>query len=237
MKSIRIADVESVLPSRSLRLEGFPALRELTLCAFSFDGTVAWPEFLHLIKLRFEHCLFSHYEDLTQILPRTCPTLACLELLKTRGAFRSNGSELPAFLSESLQEFWIEDCWPFSFGQPFQSYNSLQIFHADRDLFLKAMPFLPQGIRSISIAVPISIARSAPDYSELEACLRVTSRKLPLLESVEVVGDSEYPLLHDVRGLEDSLEQQDISLIVKRIKRDRHKSKSVDADTPVYLII
>ena len=94
------------------------------------------------------------------------------------------------------------------------------------------MPFLPQSIRTISIAVPIWVADSAPDYKGLEECIRVASRNLPLLESVEVVGDSEYPLLHDVRGLEDSLEQQGVSLVVKRIKRGRPllKSKPDDAD-------
>lgn len=238
MQSIRITDEGSAQASRSLRVEGFTGLRELTLCAFSFDGTVAWPELPQLIKLRLEHCEFPRVgDDLSQILPRTCPTLACLELLKIRRAFRSEmgGSELPAFLSKSLQEFWIEDCWPFSFESHLQSYNSLRIFHADRDLFVKAMPFLPQSIRSISITVPISVASSAPDYKGLEECLRVASRKLPLLESVEVVGDSEYPLLCDVRGLEDSLEQQGVSLVVKRIKRGRPllKSKSDDANIPV----
>lgn len=241
MESIRITDEGSVHPSRSLRVEGFTVLRELTLCAFSFDDTIAWPELPQLIKLRLEHCVFSHgSDDLSQILPRICPTLACLELLKTHRAFRieMGGSELPAFLSKSLQEFWIEKCWPFSFEAHLQSYNSLRIFHADRDLFVKAMPFLPQSIRSISIAVPIWVASSAPDYKGLEECIRVASRKLPLLESVEVVGDSEYPLLRDVRGLEDSLEQQGVSLVVKRIKRGRPilKSKSDDADIPVCLI-
>lgn len=141
-------------------------------------------------------------------------------------------SELPAFLSKSLQELWIEHCRSFSFESHLQSYNSLRIFHADRDSFVKAMPFLPQSIRTISIAVPIWVADSAPDYKGLEECIRVASRNLPLLESVEVVGDSEYPLLHDVRGLEDSLEQQGVSLVVKRIKRGRPllKSKPDDAD-------
>ena len=223
MESIRVTDQGSVQPSRSLRIEGFTALRELTLCAFSFDGTVAWPELPQLIKLRLEHCEFGAGDDLSQILPRTCPALARLELLKTHRAFRSElgGPGLPAFLSKSLQALWIENCWPFSFESHLQSYNSLRIFHADRDLFVKAMPFLPQSIRSISIAVPIWVASSAPDYKGLEECIQVASGKLPLLESVEVVGDSEYPLLRDIQGLEDSLEQQGVSLVVKRIKRGR----------------
>lgn len=69
----------------------------------------------------------------------------------------------------------------------------------------------------MSVAVPVSAASSAPDYRTFEATLQSISMELPSLETVVVSGDSEYPLLQDVLGLEKSLNLQGVRLRVKKI--------------------
>ncbi|KAN0074701.1 hypothetical protein V8E55_011750 [Tylopilus felleus] len=224
LRSIHITNVNSILGSP--RPAHFFALRELTLNGFRFDGSQAnsradsvWPEFSQLRKLRLEHCILVN-EDLTQILPRSNARLKCLELFDTRHPFRANNFELPDFLAGCLEELWIEDCWPWSFESSLRSYQSLRTVHVDWDIFSKVALFLPIGVRTISIVVPVSAASSAPDYGTFEASLRSISMELPSLETVIVSGDSEYPLLQDALGLEKSLNLQDVRLRVKSIRRD-----------------
>ncbi|KAF8128131.1 hypothetical protein EV363DRAFT_1170901 [Boletus edulis] len=223
LRSIRVTNVNTTLGSP--RPAHFFALRELTLNGFRFDGEQAnsradsvWPEFSQLRKLRLEHCVFVN-EDLTQILPRSNARLKCLELLDTRHPFRANNFELPDFLAGCLEELWIEDCWPWSFESSLRSYQSLRTVHVDWDIFSKVASFLPIGVRTISITVPVSAASSAPDYRTFEASLRSISMELPSLEMVIVSGDSEYPLLQDALGLKKSLSLQDVRLMVKSIRR------------------
>ncbi|KAG2035033.1 hypothetical protein BDR03DRAFT_963510 [Suillus americanus] len=178
-----------------------------------------WPEFSQLMKLRLEHCTFVN-EDLSRILPRSNARLKCLELFDTCHPFRSNNFELPDFLSGCLEELWIEDCWPWSFEPSLRWYQSLRTVHVDWDVFSKAAPFLPIGIRIISVAVPVSAASSAPDYEKLEASLPSISMELPSLETVIVSGDSKYPLLQDALGLEKSLNLQAVRLRVNSIQHD-----------------
>ena len=156
-------------------------------------------------------------EDLTQILPRSNARLKCLELFDSRHPFRANNFELPEFLAGCLEELWIEGCWPWSFEPSLRSYQSLRTVHVDWHVFSEAAPFLPVGVRTISIAVPVSAASSAPDYKTFEASLRSISMELPSLETVVVSGDNEYPLLQDVLGLEKSLNLQGVSLKVEKI--------------------
>ncbi|KAI6156846.1 hypothetical protein BKA82DRAFT_28102 [Pisolithus tinctorius] len=200
-----------------LRQTRFFALRELTLDGFCFDSSQTnssadpiWPEFSQLTRHRLERCMLLD-EDLTQILPRSNARLKCLELFDTRHPFRANNFELPNFLAGCLEELWIEDCWPFPFEFSLRLYQSLRIVHAGWDVFTKAAPFLPIGIRNISIIVPISAANSAPDYGNLEASLQSISMGLPSLETVTVSGDSEYPLLQHALGLERSLNLEGVS--------------------------
>ncbi|KAG1872164.1 hypothetical protein F4604DRAFT_1767549 [Suillus subluteus] len=225
LRSIRVTDVNvanSILGGpRPVR---FFALRELTLNGFHFDGSQTnsradsmWPEFSQLTKLRLEHCTFVN-EDLTQILPRSNARLKRLELFDTCHPFRSNNFELPDFLSGCLEELWIEDCWPWSFEPSLRSYQSLRTVHVDWDVFSKAAPFLPIGVRVISVNVPVSVASSAPDYENFEASLRSISMGLPSLERVIVSGDSKYPLLQDVLGLKKSLNLQAVRLRVNYIQ-------------------
>ena len=157
-------------------------------------------------------------EDLTQILPRSNARLKCLELFDTRHPFRANNFELPDFLADCLEELWIEDCWPWSFESSLRSYQSLRTVHVDWDIFSKAAPFLPTGVQTISIAVPVSVASSAPDYRTFEASLQLISMELPSLETVVVSGNSEYPLLQDASGLERSLNLQNVGLRIKSIR-------------------
>ncbi|KAG2035038.1 hypothetical protein BDR03DRAFT_1093425 [Suillus americanus] len=225
LQSIRVTDVSVVNSILGIpRPVRFFALRELTLNGFHFDGSQTnsrvdsmWPEFSQLTKLRLEHCTFVN-EDLTQILPRSNARLKCLELFDTRHPFRSNDFQLPDFLSGCLEELWIEDCWPWSFEPSLRSYKSLRTVHVDWDVFSKAAPCLPTGVRIISVAVPVSAASSAPDYENLEASLRSISMGLPSLERVIVSGDSRYPLLQDALGLEKSLKLQAIRLRVNSIQ-------------------
>lgn len=225
LRSIRVTDVNSMLCSP--RPARFFALRELTLNGFHFGSSQTnssadsiWPEFSQLTKLRLERCILLD-EDLTQILPRSNARLKCLELFDTRHPFRANNFELPNFLAECLEELWIEDCWPFSFESSLPLYQSLRSVHTDWDVFTKAAPFLPIGVRTISISVPISAASSAPDYGNLEASLQSISKGLPSLETVTVLGDSEYPLLQDALGLERSLNLEGVSLRVESVRRGR----------------
>ncbi|KAN0097977.1 hypothetical protein V8E55_002423 [Tylopilus felleus] len=223
LRSIRVTNVNSILGSP--RPAHLFALRELTLNGFRFDGSQAnsradsvWPEFPQLRKLRLEHCILVN-EDLTQILPRSNARLKCLELFNTGRPFRANNFELPDCLAGCLEELWIEDCWPWSFESSLRSYQSLRTVHVDWDIFSKVAPFLPIGVRTISIAVPVSAASSAPNYRTFEASLRSISMELPSLETVIVSGDSEYPLLQDALGLKKSLNLQGVRLRVESIRR------------------
>ena len=210
------------MPDLSPRHTSFNALRELTLSGFCFKGSLdsVWPEFPQLTKLRLEHCLFSSDEDLTEILPRAGTKLKHLEIFETRHAFRNNEFELPAFLADELEELWIENCWPFYFESSLQCYTSLKSIHVDMPLLPNVAPFVPSNLRKISVAVPVSVAHSAPDYARLEASLQDLSTKLPLLESVIVSGDNKYPLLENALNLEENLRLQDVNLTVEHLVRD-----------------
>jgi hypothetical protein len=199
-------------------------LQQLTLYGYRFNDSYGensrvdciWPEFPQLTTLNFENCVFDG-EDLTQILPRTNAKLKSLGLFATRYPF--SNSELPSYLADSLEELWIEDCWPLSFESFFDSYTSLRSLHVDWDIFSKAAPFPPRTLLNISVAVPRHVADSAPDYDRFQALLGRLSIDLPLLQIIRVSGEYGYPLLSDAKELQTRLGLEDVRLVVDFVRR------------------
>jgi hypothetical protein len=191
------------------------------------DGSKAlpdtfWPEFPQLTKLRLEHCVFFE-DDLSVILPRNNTKLKCLELFDTDAPFASgpNGIEIPVFLTDCLEELWIENCQPIGFETTLRSYTSLQSLHVDSRMFSHISPFIPDNLRKLSIAVPISGAGSGPDFLMFEITLLDLSTKLHSLEAVTVSGYEGSLLLRDPASLEHRLRANNITLTVKHIQRNR----------------
>ncbi|KAJ7191149.1 hypothetical protein GGX14DRAFT_481896 [Mycena pura] len=214
------ATTDPTIPSRPPSIR-FPALHELILNGYHFhvNGVAiddVWPEFPQLKSLRLENCVFN-VEDLTQILSRTTTKLQSLALFSVRYPFSNN--ELPSVLADSLEELWIENCWPLSFASYFTSYSGLRSLHLDWHLFANMVPFLPPALLCISVTVPAYVASSAPDYDRFEAGLERISRDLPTLEVIRVLGKRGCPLLNDEAELRKKLGLHNVRLEVELVHR------------------
>lgn len=175
-----------------------------------------WPEFPELKILRLENCVLEG-EDLTQILSRTTTKLQSLALFTVGRPFKD--WELPSSLADSLEELWIENCWPLSFEHHFTSYSSLRSLHLDWHLFAKVVPFVPPNLVSISITVPVYVVSSAPDFDRFESDLQHISSVLPLLRVIQVLGQRGYPLLNDETELRRKLSVLGVNLVVELVYR------------------
>lgn len=199
----------------------FPVLQELSLNGYRFEGENAsiddfWPELPQLRSLRLEECVLEG-GGLTQLLSRTNTKLRSLALFSVRHP--KGGEELPSFLADSLEELWIEKCWPLSLESHLPSYIGLRSLHLDWHLFAKVVPFVPPNLLSLSITVPRYVAASAPDYHRFEAELEYLSVYLPSLQEIRVMGQRGFPLLDHEAELRKKMNLQAVSLIIELVHR------------------
>jgi len=211
---IQLSTCTSPAPTR------FPVLQELTLNGYHFDAEnmidVVWPEICQLKSLRLEKCTFGD-DDLAQILRRKTPRLRSLALFSMRHPF----SDIAPCLENSLEELWLENCWPrwLESNLTAYAYSSLRSLHLEWDLFVTSAPFFPANLRRISIAVPRRIACGTINYDRFEARLERLSLDLPKLQEIRVLGHRRYSILNHETELREKLSLQGIRLVIQLIYR------------------
>lgn len=180
-----------------------------------------WPEFHQLKILRLENCTFDPNETLSEILPKMTTELQSLSLFAVMHPFRNN--ILPSFLADTLEELWIEHCWPLLFEHHFASYGKLRSLHVDWFLFAVMGPLFPQNVLSLSVSVPGYVASSAPDFDRFEAELEQLSVCRPSLQVVRVTGMHGLPLLGNEVKLRRNLSLQNVDMIIETVNRGKRE--------------